>query len=283
MSATVDVVPPAPVPSPDPGCATCGPGGAPTFVYVIGQIRPRCPTLALEKEYAQATGRSDTAGLTDPQALWKVLSEPANRYLARQWCWVLTVEGLETYLLVPRDSADVNLLVESLRAEPRKTDLDVVIGTLGPVAPPTMCNGLMVPIVAFDQLYSFDLDSLIGAIPRPDAIPAARFQAVAEEVLSRIMLMADNAGATDEHRTLNYLAVRYDKIYALAAEQHGKNASLSAIEVRASALSGVRRIVEVIFRFVNRQTDVTESYFVRVDITEQFPFLVTKLTPYVDR
>lgn len=280
MSETVDVAPTAPSPAP---CPTCGPGGAAGFVYVIGQIRPRCPTLALEKEYAQATGRSDTAGLTDPQALWKVLSERANRYLARQWCWVLTVEGVETYLLAPRDAADLDLLIESLRAEPRKTDLDMVIGTLGPVAPPTMCNGLMVPIVAFDHIYSFDLSTLTGAIPRPKAIPEERFRAVAEDLLSRVMQMADNAGATDEHRALNYLAVRYDRIYALAAEQHANHASLAAIEVRPSALAGVRRIVEVIFRYRHRQTDVTESYFVRVDVTEQFPFLVTKLAPYVDR
>jgi hypothetical protein len=280
MSETIEAAPPAPTSAP---CPNCGPGGTTSFVYVIGQIKPRCPTLALEKEYAQATGRAETAGLTDPQALWKVLSDRANRYLARQWCWVLTVEGVETYLLVPRDAADLDLLIESLRAEPRKTDLDMVIGTLGPIAPPTMCNGLMVPIVAFDQIYSFDLDSLIGAIPRPKAIPEDRFRAVAEEVLSRIMLMADNAGATDEHRALNYLVVRYDRIYALAAEQHAKNASLLAIEVRPSALSGVRKIVEVIFRFVDRRTDVTEAYFVRVDVTEQFPFLLTKLMPYLDR
>jgi len=283
MSETVDIAPPAPVASPTPDCPTCGAAGPPAFVYVIGQIKPRYPLLSVEKECAQATGRSDTAGLTDPQALSKVLGERSNRYLARQLCWVLSVEGIETYLLVPRDPADLELLIEAVRAEPRSTDLDVVIGTLGPLAPPTMCNGLMVPILVFDQVYSFDLTTLTGAIPRPEAIPAERFQAVAEEVLSRIMLMTDNAGASDEHRVLNYLAVRYDKIYALAAEQHAKNASLSAIEVRPSSLSGLRKIVEVIFRFTNRQTDVADAYFVRVDITEQFPFLVTKLTPYVDR
>ena len=31
----------------------------------------------------------------------------------------------------------------------------------GPIAPPQMCNGLMVPIVVFDQIYSFDRDALI--------------------------------------------------------------------------------------------------------------------------
>jgi hypothetical protein len=48
------------------------------------------------------------------------------------------------------------------------------------------------------------------------------------------------------------------------------------VDVRPSRLSGVRRIVDVILGYTNRQTDVTEKYFVRVDVTEEFPFLVTK-------
>ena len=31
-----------------------------------------------------------------------------------------------------------------------------------------MCNGLVVPIVVFDQIYSFDTAALIKAIPRPE-------------------------------------------------------------------------------------------------------------------
>jgi PatG C-terminal len=153
----------------------------------------------------------------------------------------------------------------------------------GPIAPPQLCNGLLVPIVTFDQLYSFDIDALIQAIPRPEQIPDDQFAPAAEELFMRIMQMADNAGATDEHRALNYLAVRYDSIYALAAERHGQNHSLTGVEVRPSRLSGVRKIVDVIFSYTHRQTDVTEKYFVRVDVTEEFPFLVTRLSPFYDR
>jgi len=99
----------------------------------------------------------------------------------------------------------------------------------------------------------------------------------------RIQQMADNAGARDEHRALNYLAVRYDKIYAKIAEEHAANASLTAVDVLASRLSGVRNVVDVIFSYTNRTTDVTEKFFVRVDVTDEFPFLITKLSPYYDR
>ena len=95
--------------------------------------------------------------------------------------------------------------------------------------------------------------------------------------------MTDNAGATDENRALNYLVVRYPAIYATAAEAFGRNSSLTALDVRLSSLSGVRKIVDCIWSFTHRQYDVTERFFCRVDVTEEFPFLTTKLSPYYDR
>jgi hypothetical protein len=35
--------------------------------------------------------------------------------------------------------------------------------------------------------------------------------------------------------------------------------------------------------YTNRNTDFTEKFFVRVDVTEEFPFLVAKMSPYYDR
>jgi PatG C-terminal len=268
-------------------CPTCGGGlGAslpPPYIYAVGRIEPRFPRLSVEKEFAQATGRAETNGLTDRQALHHVLSRRENRYLVRQLCWLMTVEGMETYLLVPRDHADLDLLLEALRAAPSVMDVDVVIGVKGPIAPPSFCNGLTVPIVAFDQIYSFDRTALINSIPRPDNVDSERFQTTAEEVFDRVTQIADNAGATDEHRALNYLAVRYPGMYATVMDAHARNASLSAVDVRRSVLSGTRQIVEVVFSFRNRATDVTEKFFTRVDVAEEFPFLVTKLSPYFDR
>jgi hypothetical protein len=237
----------------------------------------------VEKEFAQATGRVGTAGLTDRQALHSVLSKQENRYLVRQLCWVLTTGGVETYLLQPRDPGDFHLLAEAVRDNPRPTDVDVVIGLRGPIASPQMCNGLVVPIVFFEQVYSFNVDSLIKAIPRPEKIAAEKFAPMAEELFWRTLQIADNAGATDEHRALNYLAVRYDAIYARTAECFGRNCALTAVDVRPSPLHGARTLVDVVFTFTDRGTDVTEKFFVRVDVTEQFPFLVTKLAPYYDR
>jgi hypothetical protein len=278
--------PAQPAPTPLPPVPVEPAATSPSFVYALGQVEPRFPTLAVEKEFVQATGRADAAGLTDRAATQSVLSDRANRYLVRQLCWVFVIEGLETYVLTPRDPADLDLLVGAVRARPDPADLDAIIGVQGPLAPPEACNGLVVPVVVFDQLYSFDRNALLGAIPRPDEVAEKddkKFRAAAAELLDRILQIADNAGATDEHRALNYLAVRYPQIYARTAAAHADNFSLTAVNVRPSRLSGVRKVVDVVLSYTHRRTDVTEQYFVRVDVTEEFPFLVTKLSPYYER
>lgn len=268
-------------------CPTCSSviaaAPASSFVYAIGKVEARFPHLSVEKEFAQVIGRSDATGQTDRQALHAALSQPENRYLARQMCWVLSIQGLETYILVPRDPNDLHLLVEALRPVPAPADVDVVVGVKGSLASPEMCNGLIVPIVGFDQIYSFDRTALIKAIPKPENIAAKDFEPAAEELFDRIMLITDNAGATDEHRALNYLAVRYPRIYETAAEAFANNESLTAVNVRPSPLTGSRNVLDVIFSFRHRSTDVVTKYGTRVDLTEEFPFLVSKLGPWYDR
>ncbi|MEZ4737081.1 MAG: hypothetical protein R3E79_59135 [Caldilineaceae bacterium] len=65
-------------------CPTCA-GGAdatpPSYVYAIGRIEARFPRLSVEKEFAQAIGRTDTAGQTDQEAFYHALSSRENRYL----------------------------------------------------------------------------------------------------------------------------------------------------------------------------------------------------------
>ena len=127
-------------------CASCGAvagtngNGLPTqYVFAIGNVGMRFPSIAIEKEFAQATGRANTKGLTDRAAAHEVLSDRANRYIARQICWILTIEGLETYILVPNDPADYDQLLEAVRPQPSPLDLDVVVGIRGPIAPPGKC------------------------------------------------------------------------------------------------------------------------------------------------
>jgi hypothetical protein len=248
---------------------------------VIGHIEPRYPLLSIEKEVRQATARAGASTDTDRQVMARLFGDPANKYIVRQLCWVLSVQGIETYILVPPDG-DYQPLIDAYRAEPNPGDLELVVGVRGPIANPQLCNGLLVPIVIFHQIYAFDRESLLKGIPKPEGADE-KFAAAAAAMFDRILQQTDNAGATDADRALNYVAVRYGRIYSLAAEQFAANASFTAIDVLASPLTGSRKIVDVVFSYVDRATDVVSKFFTRVDVTECFPFLVTKMSPYYDR
>src|SRR5438874_2742702 len=160
--------------APDDDCPTCRQQAAlaaeetntGTYAYVLGKVEMTIPTLGLEKEIAQALGRSETDGLADRQALHAALSQRVNRYLIRQLCWTVTIDGLATYILQPRDPMDFDMLVDTIRPMPGPGDMDVIVGLRGPIASSRRCNGLTLPIMLFSQIYSFCRDALIHAIPR---------------------------------------------------------------------------------------------------------------------
>jgi len=272
-------------------CPTCAVGaqdnaGPPTFIYAIGTMRTRFPSPSIEKEFAQCIAAvQGTANLTDQMVLYNALK--GNRHLANEVCWVLSVEGVETYVAVSREPAVLDQFVEAVKPAQRGIDTDVIIGTRGPMAPPEMCNGLTLPIVLVDVVYSFERPQLMMAIKKPAELKMteAQFRPSAEELFERIQQMADNVGATDEHRAVNYLAVRYPQIYTHTANMFGRDFSLTAVDVMPSRLAsaGNRKLVNVIFSYTNRSTDVVEKYYIRVDVTEKYPYLDKRLSPFYDR
>ena len=256
------------------------------YVYAIGKVVHRFPNRSLELELAQATGRrpdEETRGGPREEIIHNALTDRANRYIARQICYVLNIEKLETYILVPSDPLDIDRLAEALRPTPTEAgiiDVDVIIGRRGQMASPQICNGLMVPIVMVDQIYSFDRDTLLKAIPRRKGENEDQFKKTSTALFNQIIQITDNAGATDEHRSLNYLAVRYDEIYHRTQLMQDENYSFSAVDVRPSPLSGARKVVDVIFSYENGPNRAIQKWFVRVDVTEEFPFLVSPMQQY---
>lgn len=270
-------------------CQTCGSPqrdfvpGAQSFVYAIGRLEPRFPTLGVEKELAQAIGKAGTAKLTDRGAMHKVLSEPNYLYLVRQLCWVFTIESSDAYVVAPRDTEDIRMLVGALRPAPTSGDIEVVVGWLGPFADGRACNGVRLPTISLAQLYSFDMNSFAGHLPRPTGCSDEAFKAIVEEVLDRARLLSDNLGIRGDHRAINYLVTRDPSLYTEVANYYGKNFSLSAVRVNPSPLSGPRNLTEVVLEFRDRVTDNVEKRFVKVDVTDVFPFKQSKWAAYTER
>jgi hypothetical protein len=141
----------------------------------------------------------------------------------------------------------------------------------------------MIPIVFVDQIYSFDRDTLMKSIPKRKGENEDQMKKTSNAIFNHIIQIADNAGATDEHRAINYLSVRYDEIYHRTQSLQDENYSFTAVDVRPSRLSGTRKIVDVIFTYENRTNRAIQQWFTRVDVTEEFPFLVSPMQQYFER
>ena len=269
----------------DTNCPFCTPKGQSNrYVYALGKIKIRFPDPSIENEYKQIISQHDTANKTENDILYEILKE--NYYLAREICWVLTIEEIDTYFLVPRSAYDLEQLIEGIKPSKERDlriDTNVIIGEVGPLASPVFCNGIILPLVTFDKIYSFSATELIKALTKPKHTDKTSFLESSEELFTRIQQMADNIGASNEHRALNYLAVRYDRIYHLLSDMYAQDYSLEEINVLPSRLIGTRKILDPVFIYVNRKTDVKEKYFVRVDVTGKYPFIHTKLSRYFDR
>jgi hypothetical protein len=254
-------------------------------VFALGRIEARFPSLAVEKEFVRAAYRLRVEDFGGPQVVQAVLADPTNRYLAREMGWALIVGGLEAYTLVPRDPADLDLLIGAGRPDPRPVNVDVVIGTRGPLAPSKRCNGLQLPTVTVDHAVPYpgaELAELAEGVLRSRAASSEEgdgFRTAAEAVLGRILLMPNNVGATDEHRAVNYLAVRCPALYAQTTECRRRHEELTAVEARPPRPYGDRKIVEVVFTFTGGAADARHDYSAWVDVTEKFPFVVSPLQP----
>jgi hypothetical protein len=150
------------------------------------------------------------------------------------------------------------------------------VRTLPP--PPSACAGLTLPGVVASKIYSFNIDDLVKALP----LEAVQIQA-GKELLERITHLIDNVGDVDEHRAVNYLALRYPGMYSLVVENFGRDFSLQGMSVRRVQTRSSRQLVDVQLTFVSRKTDVREHYAVRVDVTGIFPFLVSPLHAVFDK
>jgi hypothetical protein len=279
------------------GCGCGAPGGTCTcndasglsgFVYAIGTIEADYPNVAIEREMQTLAHHfeidfepdrdASSRPTEDRRWQYKVLSKDRKltRYVARQLRWRLTVEDFPVFVLNPSDPAILDDLIDALarpkhsgpeherrgkRGAAAKTsevdpphshaeDLDIVIGVTGPRTP----DGIAVLV---DQIFELDRSQL-----SPD-------------YFSQI---SDNHGLTDEDRAYNFLTAR-----RAASRNKVEGFELSGVRVVPSRLgSGIGRVVRVIYTF--RSADMNEKeYFLRVDVTHEFPMIVSTWQQYIER
>lgn len=246
------------------------------WVYVLGDVDPKYPTLAVEKEATGAIARLGGAarGLSNDAALQMALEAPENAYLVREMCFVLLVQEVETYILVPRSPLDYPKLVEAAKYE-----LSAVVGIIGPVADPSVCNGLILPYLIFDVIYNFNKPDLVASMPLPQGADEAKFRAAASDIFNRVTPLTNIGQGTA--RALAYLAVKDHGFYHQIWNAFNQNAQLTSIEVKPAPVSSPLNLVDVVVCTTDRSTAVRSCVYARVALAGKFPHVVTYWQPYL--
>jgi hypothetical protein len=262
------------------GCACGGTKSsevaASPLIYAVGRIRPHLADVSIERELVHAAGHTFAHGWPDSTELHEVLSRPENRYLARKMCWIFDVDGIDAFFVAPSDPTDLDLLLASLKARAdKKHDFDVIVGAAAPA--PVACGLIQLPVVVFDQLSTLNLSDVVAQLPLPSGVSDPEFRKDAMELLHLLLERAVRFGIGEEQRAINFLALRYHGVYDRFAKAKLAGERLVSVNVALSTLSNPRKLVDVIFGYENNAGAV-EKYAVRVDITQEFPFLTNQLT-----
>jgi Subtilase family/PatG C-terminal len=259
------------------------------FVYVIGTVEAEYPNVAIEREMQimgmgiEAEPEVPMKQTEDRRWQYAVLTrEPKRRtrYLARQLSWRLTIEDLPAFVLKPRDCCDIDDLIDRLKRSkypksesakgkkgktaasdaiiaPLPEDLDVIVGVRGA----DTSDGIEVYV---DHVFEIPQGKL--SLPRHGYFPQ----------------MADNYGLTDQDRAYNFLTARYD--ISSRVKEIEEKFELTGVPAIYSRLSGgTNRVVRVIFTFKSQTSMIEKKYFVRVDVTHEFPTIITPWQPYLER
>lgn len=270
-------------PNPSINCPTCGQFDrqAEQFIYSLGKLDLQFPTIGVEREFKHREQ------LMPPpkkrimenrgKRIVRVLEE--NHHLARNVCYTLTIGGIQTYILMPTSAATLNSLLEAIESLSESDSWNLVIGQRIGNSSPTTCGGLMAPIVACDQIYTFSLKEWSAAlydVAKPALetgdTKAEEFETLARELFERVAHSAENIGGLDTHRALNYVLMQHPGFFVAVAER-AKTSVLDRIETRPVQGGELRILVAVILTFVDRRTAVPERLFCTVDVTERWPFL----------
>jgi hypothetical protein len=250
------------------------------WVYAVGQVGTRCLTEGVERELRQAMGGTDPMDIANLARLRAALTKPENRYLVRELCWVLAVDGIDSYVLAPSDPMDILLLAEAIRPNSRGDNIDAAVGRIVDPSPAdAACSQIPLPLLVFDQLHSFDTKSFAKKLKGSDAQEVEESFVV--DVLHRLTSLGSGLGLAAEHRALNYVILRYPKLYHLASEKAAEGFSLQAVRFLRPPVAGGRILVDVLLTFISNVDSRTERWSVKVDVTDKYPFLRGALSPHL--
>ncbi|MBQ4845118.1 hypothetical protein [Pseudoalteromonas sp. MMG005] len=263
------------------------------YVYCVGNINAKFPTLNLEKELNQNSIMSsnplpmlenvnDNIALARLnrntqlyQALFKGLSQPQNNYIARAMDWVLDNRFNEQqYKLILTNDELLTQCISALGRNESSTDGQVVVIGVASGAYEMHVTAIMPTAV---MPY--------GQVCHGEKSTNTHFT----QLVGEITALDSSAGNTDNTRALNFVLYNnvdvYNHSYNLYynSSSDGPNPSgYQLLSVDTDMLnSGDRIVVNVIFKYQGINTGALQYWYCRVDVTGEYPFIVQPWQQYL--
>ncbi|MGF1747666.1 hypothetical protein [Vibrio cionasavignyae] len=277
--------------------------GAIDYVYVNGFIKAEFDNLGLEKEFERnitscnSDGQhtlympedtesvlKDTKWYQDRErCLFTYLSQPKNRYIARLMKWsIINSYSDDIYRLKPAPQH-----LDSLIAALKLNDNDVP-KTINVIGTHQVIGQEPLPCIDIKKIECISPSNLVQQVQAQHA----GFNSVKlKKVIGDILSLAENHGDTDHDRALNYALYHnlelYMGSYEIIYNHAGGNterevAQLNNVTV-LSEICGERKVAKVVFDFQNVQSSVGQHWYCAIDVTDDYPFLLTKFKRYLPR
>jgi hypothetical protein len=259
-----------------------------SFIYAVGILKPVFPNKGLQQAFDSAA----QALKVSEYDYYQVFSYQDNLtkqrpylYIAAQAEWVLSINNLDNYLVLPRSQTELQQCITALK--PQEDTLQevysTVIGKLGPVVPYGESKGLL-PTVFCDQVSSQTLDALHDILKGMTGVGSDAIQDVIKQ-----LEFSPNAGDSDFSRAKNFVAFRYPDIYLhthnlkVGTDRSRSDTSyfLASIDTDYSEVMSPHAIVDVIFKYQSRDSDLLKFYYCSVDVTGQYPFISAPIQAFM--
>jgi len=279
-----------------------GLGPAPRdYVYVNGYVKAEFDNLGLEKEFERNLASSNGEGKSDlfmpedkhyalknkhwfsdrDSCLFKQLSHPKNHYIARQMKWSLVNSYGDNIYLLEAKNLHLSSLINALKPQSSEPDTAMPVSIIGSYQ---VKGNEALPQIEIQKLATITPSNLVQKIHKEHAgFNDKKLKSVITDILS----LADNNGDTDQDRALNYALSHNLDLYMGAYEliyNHSDReiAQLNNVTV-LTEIAGERKIAKVVFDFQNVQSSVGQHWYCAIDVTHEYPFLLTSFKRYLPR
>ncbi|MCC2522296.1 hypothetical protein [Vibrio coralliilyticus] len=235
-------------------------------VYALGSIRPYLSSRDLQKEFDAAT---KALGLADDDyyGVFSYSETTSNNqsitfrpyaYIAEKASWVFTINDVDTYMVVPKYTNELDALIAALN----HSVVGDTVALIGTMVKNTKNEGKLKPSDSDLQLPSVVCNHVITQSAKQ----------------TPPIVIKHNDGFSASRRALNYLVFNFNTLIKGKLDLSGQ---LIEIQYQPYTKDPNRLLIEMILTY--KSQNLESFYSCGIDVTDEYPFVDFPLRNYVPK